>query len=196
MQVNRQSPVTAASVPIVTVEEAKLFLRIDQDEEDQLLYDIIAAATEWCQVALQQQFLTATYKGYLDSFPSTDYIEVALPPLQSVTHLKYYDSAGNQQTWSTDYYSVDADQMPGHIQLGYSYTWPVTYGIPKAIEVQFVCGYGDAASSVPGNIVAAVKRLIHDLHQSRSGVFNPGVASQPIPNEVYRMLLASSHGVI
>lgn len=189
MLVNRNNPVTAPTVEVVTYEEAKLFLRLDQDEETELIEQIISAATNMVEEALGQQLITATYTGYLDAFPATDYIEMPYPPLQSITSLKYYDSAGSLQTYSSGNYSVITDIKPGRIQLGYGLDWPVTYGIPNAIQIIFACGYGAAASYIPANIIMAIKTLIHDMHQQRTTALE-------IPSMVYRLLWASSHGVL
>jgi uncharacterized phiE125 gp8 family phage protein len=187
MWIDRDNPASGGTTPILSIDDAKLFLRVDQDVDDALLAQLIEAATKVAQASIGQQFITATYNGYLDGFPARDYIEVELPPLQSVGYVKYYDTAGDLQTLSTDLYSADTTRKPGRIQLAYGQTWASTYAVPNAVDVQFTCGYGDAASDIPRTIVLAVKTLVYDYYYQRSSVGS-------VPMQAYRLLSTSAHG--
>jgi len=186
MYVDRDNPTTPPSEAVVSTADAKLFLRIDDTTEDALVAELVLAATKYAQQAISQQFVTATYVGYLNTFPNADFIEVEYPPLQSIGSVQYYDTAGELQTFSTDDYTVDTTRRPGRINLAYGKSWPSTYGIPNAVVITFTCGYG-AATAVPENIALAIKMLIHEYHENRSPV-------GAIPSQVYRLLSTSSHG--
>ena len=186
MYYDRNNPAVAPAEALVSTDDAKLFLHVDADTEDDLIDELVSAATNYAEIAIAQQFVTATRDFYGNVFPNRDYIEVDLPPLQSVTYVKYYDTAGDLQTFSSDNYSVDTIRKPGRINLGYGQSWPSTYAIPNAIQVRAVCGYGDAAD-VPENIVLAVKTLLHDYHENRATMGQ-------MPAQVYRLLSISSHG--
>jgi hypothetical protein len=68
------------------------------------------------------------------------------------------------QTWSSSLYTVDAPAgefaEPGRIYPAYGQVYPVTRAQPAAVTIRFVCGYGAAASAVPGPIRSAMKLLI------------------------------------
>jgi uncharacterized phiE125 gp8 family phage protein len=187
MWIDRDNPTTAPATAVISPDEIKLFLRVDQDVDDALLVQLIQAATKVTEESLGQQLITATYSGYLDAFPARDYIEVEYPPLQSIGYVKYYDTAGDLQTFSTDDYSADTTRKPGRVLLGYGKTWPSTYAVANAVEVQFTCGYGDSASDVPPNVVLAVKTLVHDYYYDRASVGS-------MPMQAYRLLGSSAHG--
>ena len=186
MYVDFDNPSTAPDEAVVSTEDAKLFLRVDADTEDDLIDEFVSAATKQIQTALGQQLVTATYDGYLNAFPAESYIEIPRSPLTEVESVKYYDAAGDLQTWSSDNYSVDTTRRPGRINLGYGVSWPTTYAIPNAVVVSFSCGYGEA-SDVPENIVLAMKRLIHEYYQNRG-------PTGEMPSQVYRLLSSSAHG--
>src|SRR5688572_33284797 len=94
-------------------------------------------------------------------------LELPLPPLQSVTWVKYLDAAGVEQTWSSANYTVTAPAgdfaQRGYIQPvtgqsfpgggwtweGQTYPWFSAWGKPDQIKVRFVCGYGATPASVP-----------------------------------------------
>jgi uncharacterized phiE125 gp8 family phage protein len=188
MYVNRAAPDEAAAEAVVSVEIAKQFLRVTDDAEDELIADLVSSATHYAQEALGQQFVTASYTGYLNAFPAAPYIEVDYPPLQSVENVKYLDTSGTEQTLSASYYDVDIVRKPGRINLAYGCDWPSTYSAPNAVWVEFTCGYGDTAADVPENITLAVKTLLHEYYRNRG-------PTGEMPSQAYRLLSISSHGV-
>ena len=94
-------------------------------------------------------------------------------PTASVTFettiLKYTNSAGTiTEPWGIANYIVDDDSEPGRIVLEYGYSWPsVTLYPSNPIRVRYECGYGDAASDIPGAIIHAMKLLISDMYENR-----------------------------
>jgi uncharacterized phiE125 gp8 family phage protein len=152
----------------ISLEEAKLHLRVDTDDtsEDALLYGYIAAARRHCEGFLGRALITQTWDFYLDSFPRAGYIELPFPPLQSVTTLKYKDAAGALQTWAATNYVVDTVGEPGRVSLAYGISWPSTYDEIQAVQIRFVCGYGNAGS-VPPNMKNAILLKISDLYENR-----------------------------
>ena len=133
----------------ISVDELKKHLRITQSAHDPMLANLITAARAYCEQFTNRQLITATWKLELDAFP--DVIRLPRPPLQwtANTHIKYYDTAGVQQTLvkDTDYVG-DTSSVRGRIRPAYGKVWPTTQGIMNAVEVQFDAGYG-VASAVP-----------------------------------------------
>jgi uncharacterized phiE125 gp8 family phage protein len=160
--------VTQPTSEPVSLEEAKKHLILDADEtrDDDLLYAYIQAARCHCESFLGRALITQTWDLYLDAFPDTNYLEIPLPPLQSVTTLKYKDSAGVLQTWDAANYIVDTINEPGRICLANSISWPTTYDEAQAVQIRFVCGYGNA-SAVPQNIKHAILLKLTGLYENR-----------------------------
>lgn len=100
----------------------------------------------------RRAFRTQTWDLVLDAFPDDDFVELPKPPLQSITHLKYRDTAGTLQTWAATNYIVEAPAgdycAHGRLSLAYGISWPTLYGQRGDVQVRFVCGYG-ATSAVP-----------------------------------------------
>ena len=160
---------TEPTVEPVTFDEAKSFCRIDTSENDDntLLTALIKAAREWCQGYTNRTFTATTYTQTLDYFPDCNgAIRLGNPPIQSVTHLKYYDTNGTQQTWSSSNYSVDTASEPGRIILAYNTVWPSYRDIENAIEVRYVAGYASAAV-VPQSIKQAMLLLVGQMYEYR-----------------------------
>ena len=142
---------TAATSLPVGVDEFKTRSRIDATDEDAHLMQLLRAATDEVQTYLGRALITQTWTFTLDAFPAE--IQVPLPPLSSVTSIKYYDGANAQQTLSSSLYDiVNATPMnPATIRPTYGKSWPTTYGRDGVVEVEFIAGYG-AEADVPWSI--------------------------------------------
>lgn len=135
--------------------------------EDSLISAMLTAARLYCEKFQGRAYITQTWDLYLDQFPAEDFIELPWPRLQSITHLKYYDSDGVLQTWDAANYTVSTLREPGRLYLAYQISWPTARNIPDAIQIQFVCGFGDLASDVPQNIKNGILLKLADLYENR-----------------------------
>jgi len=148
----------AAAEPLtVTDNLLREQLRVDHTSDNTLLGLQITAARERVERVTGRALITQTWTAYWDSFPGSDTIELPRPPLQSVTYVKYYDTDDTVATFSSANYDVDITGMVGLVRLKYALNWPTTTLRPtKGVEIQFVCGFGTAGSSVPGGLLQAV----------------------------------------
>ena len=153
--------ITAPTQEPVTLGEAKDHLRVDNADDDALISALILAARQWAEEYTGRQFVTATWDWMMDGFCNT--FMVPLPPLQSVTSIKYLDTAGAEQTLASSTYRVDAVSEPGRIALDYGQSWPSTYPVINAVTVRFVAGY----TTVPEPIRWALLMLINELYEQR-----------------------------
>lgn len=135
--------ITSPADEPVSVEEVKNHLRIDSENEDVQLIEFITAAREYGEDYTRRAFATQTIEMMMDEFPYTDYIELPAPPLQSVTSVKYKDSAGVETTMTVNNdYIVDTDSDIGRIVLPYGATWPsfTAYSV-NPIRIRYQAGY-------------------------------------------------------
>lgn len=136
--------------------------------DDSLVSAMITAARLYCEKFQGRVYISQTWDLYLDAFPAEAFIRIPWPRLQSpLIHLKYKDTAGVLQTWAAANYIVDAIKEPGRVALAESISWPTTQPVIQAVQIQFVCGYGDLASDVPENIKNAIKLKLTDLYENR-----------------------------
>ena len=171
--------ITAPVIEPISLEEARLFLRIDSDpgEEDGLIGSMITAARQEAEKITRRQLITATWELRLDCFSETIYLP--MPPLQSVSPIspvtvggvKYLNTAGVEQilTENTDYL-VDIYSEPGRITPAFGQVWPPTYSVPNAVRIVFKAGYGDAATAVPAAIKNWIKAMIGSMWENRETV--------------------------
>ena len=160
--------VTAPTEEPVDLDEVKAQLRIDGTTEDAHLDRLrIAARTYREQVYCNRAFVTQTWDCYLQEWPGKNYIEIPLPPLVSVTSIKYTDYLGTEATFASTEYIVDTVSEPGRVVLKWDKSWPsVSLQVVNAIVIRFVAGYG-AASEVPETIKQGLLLDIGSLYENR-----------------------------
>ncbi len=164
--------VTAPSVEPLTLTEAKLYLRVDQSTEDNLISGMVVAARQWVETYTRRALVTQTWDFRYEAFMDTRQ-PLILPkaPLQSVTSITYLDEDGVSQTLASSNYSVrtlsGATAGRGYIELNDDVSLPSLYTDALApVTVRAVCGYG-AAAAVPDGIKMAIYLMLGDLYEQR-----------------------------
>jgi len=183
--------VTAPTDEPVTLAEAKAHLRVDIDDDDDLIEGFVATAREFLEVnVLRRAILTQTWDMYEDAWPESDRLDVPLPPLQSVTWVKYTDDTGTVATLSSGNYLVDTHRAPGRIVLKSGYTWPATtLQAVNGVNVRFVCGWS-AVEDVPKPIKQAILLMVGDLYENRENtLIGQGMTIKELPFAVQALLM-------
>lgn len=163
----------------VTVDEMKKQLNLDHDEDDVYLGQLILAARRYAETCLNRQLVSATWVKRFDRFPCYT-IHVPLPPLVSVTTLKYIDTGGTLQTLVADTdYQVDVRGEPGRICPAYQKQWPSTRDVMNAVELTFVAGYGEP-DDVPEEIRTGIKLLATTLYENRGLTAEQAMQISPV----------------
>jgi uncharacterized phiE125 gp8 family phage protein len=160
---------TAPVLTPISIEDAKLERRIDDDADDVGIDRRIRGATSRVESFLGRGLLTQSWTYCQDVFASTIPLPMAAP-LQSVTSVKYYDVDGTQQTLSASVYGVDTESEPGRVYLKSGQSWPsVQSGRPLAVEVIYVVGWTSADLIEPA-IVEGVYLTIGTRDEFREDV--------------------------
>lgn len=152
--------------------------------EDGLISDLITAAREYCEDITGQALATQTVVQTLDRFPCEDEIELWGAVIQSVTSVKYTNSAEVETTMmeNTDYL-VDTDSVPGRIILPYSKAWPTVTLSPKnPINITYVAGY----TSIPKSIKHAILLYVCYYFDHRDAVELSKDAERAIKSLLWR----------
>ena len=130
----------------------------------------VRAAESWVETITGRKLVTQTWKWFLDDFPMGDRLVMPFGQLQSVTHVKYTDTAGTQTTFDAAYWEASTARDPGVLALSYAESWPsATLRVLDPIEIQFVCGWTTAAA-VPYEIQAAILLVAAHLYEHREDV--------------------------
>lgn len=164
---------TAPAAEPLTLVEAKAHLRVDVDDDDDLIEGLIVAAREWTENYCRRSWVRRTLELRLDCF----YGEIKLPrsPVSSVTSVKYTGQDGTLQTVDSAVYQVDTYATPPRIVPVLGAPWPVPkIGAINAVLIEYEAGFApgqgsptDYAENVPKSVKSAMKLVIGHLYEHR-----------------------------
>jgi uncharacterized phiE125 gp8 family phage protein len=157
---------------VVTVDEIKSHLRIDTADEDTLLGLYIDSATEMAENYCGRHFIDHEYKLYYNEvikkgsliFPNS---RLKLQHGGSDQHPIWYIDA-NGATQSSDAAYVDTYSNPSIFYLTSSFpNVTLKEDAANVFWVEFVTGFGAAATDVPQAIKQAIKLIVSDMYYQR-----------------------------
>lgn len=165
---------TEPTVEPVSVEDIKMFARIDGDYEDDLIQSLIVAVRNATQLYLGRSLIKQTLTMTLDFWP-TMAISLPRPPLISIDSVKIVEEDGTKTTYSSDNYYLNTIAEPGQLILKSSAdSLPEVSDRDYAMyEIIFKAGYGTLAIDVPEAIRAGMKSWITFLYENRQPIDKP-----------------------
>lgn len=175
---------TAPASEPITRTEAKLQARIETDADDSYVDGLIVAARQIAETQTNRRLISQTLEAQYKDWPEAGFdFWLPGPPLSSVTHVKYYDADGTQQTLSTDVYEVNTAYEPGRISLKPNQSWPTLQGDKATpITIRYVAGYADA-DAVPDAIKIGMYMLISHWYKNRENAVNGSMSDTPMGAE-------------
>lgn len=176
--------VTGRVTPAVPLSDAKAFLRVDSTAEDSLILSLIEGATATVERLTRRSLIYQTFRFRFDCFPAGP-IELPRSPVVSVAasgsytyampRIRYYSSAGTQTTLTVDTdYLLDLENNPPSLHTLPFGIWPNSQpGRPKAVEVDFVAGYGSDHTAVPDMLRQAILIMVANGYDNRENTEIP-----------------------
>lgn len=174
---------TAPAFEPLTLQETKDHLRVDHNDEDALISELIKSARQYVEGLTRRPLITQSWTYYADDF---DYDIELKANLQSVTSINYIDTDGNSQLLDAANYSVDTVADVGVVYPAYGLAWPYARCVNNSVAIEFIAGYG-VADDVPAPIKQAMLLLIGHFYQNRESVM-VGVSVTDTPMAVDMLL--------
>jgi len=155
--------VTGPSGTAITLAEAKAHLNLDFNEDDTLVTSYIEAATKSIEKYIGSPLRTETHKYHFAQWEPVFILNDAR--IQSITFVKYFDTAGDEQTLTpTGNYVTDLVSLQRKILFLPSASLPtVSELLAFPISVTVVTGF----ASLPDDIKLAVKTLVATYYTHR-----------------------------
>lgn len=160
----------------ITLDEAKLHLRVDTSDEDDYIDALITQARTFLENQTRRAFIDTEFVLSLDEFP--DEIRPPRGNLLGVTTIKYYDTDGVQQTLSSGLYQVDTASVPGRIVPAYGEVWPDTQVRINAVEVTYDAGFTDDADELPADLKRATMMMVAHWYEAREPIVTGTIVSE------------------
>ena len=147
--------------------QAKLHLRVDHADDDELIEDLITVARQAAEDRCGRSLISCGWRLTLDGFLPA--LELPNPPCISVQSVKYFDADGIERTLDPQHYFVDVVSEPAMVVPAVGLAWPPTQDRINAVVVDYTAGYGVQASAIPRPIVQWVKLAMGDMYDNRNG---------------------------
>lgn len=162
---------------------AKLHARITENDQDALVSNWITEAIEQVEALTGRALVTQTWQLTADAFPlNRAALEIPKPPVQSISFVKYVDRNGAEQTLDGLQYELVTESETAYVVPAYGVNWPATREKFNSVTVQFICGYGDHAASVPQRVKSAMLLYIAHRYENREAVVDARGTLQELPN--------------
>lgn len=127
----------SAGVLPVSLDEARLRLRMDDTTSDAELEALLLAATRHCEQATRSSITPQRWQLFLRDFPA-DTIPLPQPPIISIDSITYCDTSGTWQNLPASSYSLTPHRFSPRIHL---FNPPAVAPLPYAVMVNFTSGH-------------------------------------------------------
>lgn len=171
--------VSRSTAAVVSTDEMKAHLRVDFDDDDDLIASFVDAVTQHLDGesgSLHRALVDQTWDVGLSWFDWKP-LRLPLPPMIEVESVKYYDTSNVLQTLDeSTYEAVGASGSKSAIlRLAHGKSWPRVYPRAQPVMVRLRAGYMDMTVSppvsvVPSPIKAAIKLMVGTLYANRETV--------------------------
>ena len=146
---------------VVTLAEAKSFLRITSTSEDALIQSLINSAVTQAERIMNRDILTTTYENFRNSFFQD--LTLRRGAYQSVESIEYL-SDGSYVVLDPTEYTVT---IGGSFGVVCEIDTPTCDAVCNSVKITFKTGFGDDATFVPEDIKTAIKMIVSDMYANR-----------------------------
>ena len=179
---------TGPVIEPVSLDEAKLHLRVDHADEDVLIASLITAARVHLESLLGLAFVTQHWNLVLDRWPEGSDLPLPLAPMQSINAITLYSADDSSSVLDPASYALDALSQPPRLIWRGSGVRPLVGRSYNGVEISFTAGFGDNASDVPQPLRQAILLLTAHWYERREPV---GLAGEV--HEIPQMVAMLTH---
>ena len=170
---------------VVSVAEVKSALRVEHNEDDALIEQLIAAAAEYAGApngVTGMALITQTWALSVRGFDRDGRLELPITPVQSVESIQYYDRDNVLQTLDVaDFYLYSTEDW-AYIEQRTGFL-PGLFDRRDALTVTFVAGFGES-EAIPENIRLGIKLTAAHWYENRIAVTDRQMMVLPMGAEM------------
>lgn len=173
----------------VSLAEVRNWCRVDDDftGDDADLTGLITTFRVQAEHECGRSFISTTLERVLDAFPAVE-LELAAQPVSAITHIKYLDEAGVEQTLAPEAYVLDQVSHPAFVLCAAGYDWPATFSGINAVRVRFVQGWASASNPLCAPLRLWMRMHIEAAYKLRGAIVS-GVSVTEVPSRHVERLL-------
>lgn len=171
----------------VTLADAKIFLRVDDSAEDNLISTLIAAARIHVESVTGRALIQQSWRVVLDDWPRDRIVKLPVAPLLSLTTITAYDADGDGTSINLAEILPETNIAPARLFLPVNLPDAPVLRDRQAIEIDYLAGYGEDADDVPSGLNQAILSLIGHWFEHRDAVVLAG-SGAVVPGGFDRLL--------
>ncbi|MGL4438321.1 MAG: head-tail connector protein [Bosea sp. (in: a-proteobacteria)] len=161
----------------VTLAEAKLYLRIDAIDEDDLIRTLIVAARLLIEAASGRLLLHQTWRLVLDAWPVSGTARLPLAPVSQIVAARVFNAQGMPGIVAASALALETAADPPALWVQAAVPGP---GRAMAgIEIDVLAGFGASATAVPEPFRQAILIMVARWFEQRGDVSQRGDARLP-----------------
>jgi uncharacterized phiE125 gp8 family phage protein len=171
---------TPPALEPVSLADAKHFLRVQHDDDDNVIAALIAAARVQVEAQTRRALIEQAWRLVRDVWPAAGRLPVLPVPLIAVTAIRVFDADGAPQVLDVDDFAVDTVSAPA--VLAFARGAPRVPGrLAAGLEIDITAGYGDDAEDVPAPLRQAIRMLVAHWYENRGVIAASGeVSAMPV----------------
>jgi hypothetical protein len=148
--------------PVATVDEFKIWAKVDGDDENALIEDDIESATNEAETYTRRAIREGDYQTLMKYFHSCIALDVSNVDSTTIV-VKYRDTDNAEQTLSSSEYTIKDFGPDEFMQICFDGTMPSLYDRWDAVKIEFSAGYVE----IPGRIKTWILGKASSLYEIR-----------------------------
>jgi uncharacterized phiE125 gp8 family phage protein len=164
----------------VDLPDAKAYLRVDHDHENELITALLRAATAAVEAMSGQHLIEQGWSVLLDDWPAGGVICLAIGPVMALDEIRLYSDTGTYAVIDEAHYYLDAASRPARVVLRPDRVWARPGQLANGIEIRLRSGFGPAAEDVPDELRQAIRSLAAHWYENREASSDPMMKTVPM----------------
>jgi uncharacterized phiE125 gp8 family phage protein len=174
------------AVEPVSLAEAKAYLRVEHEDDDDTIAALIAGARIHVEAQTRRALITQTWRLSRDAWPANGRIAVLPAPLRELVAVQIYKSDGATQAIDVAAFAADKTSAPAVLAFERG-ALPAPGRLVGGIELDIEVGYGDAPSDVPEPLRQAIRVLVAHWYENR-GLIAAGQGVAVLPDSANALI--------
>jgi uncharacterized phiE125 gp8 family phage protein len=170
----------------ITLAEAKQFVRVEHDDDDDVITALIAGARIHVETQTRRALITQSWRLTRDVWPAAGCVALLPAPVRTLDAVRVYKSDGTTLALDLAGFTLDKSDAPARLLLTNSVP-PAPERPAAGIEIDITSGYGDAGEHVPEPLRQAIRLLVAHWYENR-GLIAVGNEVALLPQSVAALI--------
>lgn len=157
---------SGSAVEPITLAEAKQFIRVEHDDDDDIITALIAGSRIHVETQTRRALITQSWRLVRDVWPELGCVPVLPVPLRTLDAARVYKIDGSTQGIDIGAFTVDKAAAPARLTFMRG-ALPTPERPAAGIEIDVTCGYGAAPENVPEPLRQAIRLLVAHWYENR-----------------------------